>query len=567
MSLTSAFMLWRVARPYARLVRTADALLQVGVIRSIRLIRRPVSVGSSLQAGVRLLVSRPASVLPVYLLVLGLTAAARVPILLAVAIIIALLAADGRLQTLVQETQEAIEGIDPDVEPTPENIIDTFPESLEAAIIDVFTPTVVLLIFLGIGLSILVALVANALGNAAALNGVYGALRDDNAALAAVSGIGRDWKPFVGLAVVQAAIVILLALPVVVGLSLFAVSGVAGGFATGLAVLFSGSLLLVATLLLAFTGQSIVIDRVGLAPAIRNSVRFPLERPAAFVGYILVALGVFGLFSLLSSIFGVLGVSQLSGIVGPLVLFAFLDIFKVVLYADRAFPAVSEPTRRVAPGTTEATVIDNESTESATTPGLPRRFVAAFSDGLRATGGFVRSHPIPVVGATVVFALASLIGFQLTAQIGTDLPVPEEIGEVFGTFPVATFIMIAANNWLVSATAAFGGVAFGLPTLFDMLLNGALAGAVYGITDPLAFTALVGPHGIIELPAIFVAGGLGFHIAAVTIGVLTGRRTQADLADSLMLAYRVLLGLAVILVIAAFVEAFLTPPIAAAILG
>ena len=524
-----------------------------------------MSVGSSLQAGVRLLVSRPASVLPVYLLVLGLTAAARVPILLAVAIIIALLVADGRLQTLLEETQEAIDGIDPDVEPTPENIVDTFPEGLEAAIIDVFTPTVVLLIVLGIGLSILVALVANALGNAAALNGVYGALRDDNAALAAVSGIGRDWKPFVGLAVIQAAIVILLSLPVATGILLFAVSPVAGGFATGLAVLFSGVLLLVATLLLAFTGQSIVVDRVGLVTAIRNSVRFPVNRPAAFLGYIVVALGVFGLFSVLSSIFGVLGVSQLSGIVGPLVLFAFLDIFKVVLYADRSFPAVSASNRRVTPATSEATVIDNEA--AAARPSLPRRFVGAFADGLRATGGFVRSHPIPVVGATVVFALASLVGFQLTAQIGTELPIPEEVREVFGTFPVGTFIMIAANNWLVSATAAFGGIAFGLPTLFDMLLNGALVGAVYGITDPLAFVALVAPHGIIELPAIFVAGGLGFHIAAVTIGVLAGRRPAIDLADSLTLAYRVLLGLAVILVVAAFVEAFLTPPIAAAILG
>jgi len=524
-----------------------------------------VSVGSSLQAGVRLLVSRPASVLPVYLLVLGLTAAARVPILLAVAIIIALLVADGRLQILIEETQEAIDGIDPDVEPTPENIVDTFPEGLEAAIIDVFTPTVVLLIVLGIGLSILVALVANALGNAAALNGVYGALRDDNAALAAVSGIGRDWKPFVGLAVIQAAIVILLSLPVATGILLFAVSPVAGVFATGLAVLFSGVLLLVATLLLAFTGQSIVVDRVGLVTAIRNSVRFPVNRPAAFLGYIVVALGVFGLFSVLTSVFGLLGVSQLSGIVGPLVLFAFLDIFKVVLYADRSFPAVSASNRRVTPATSEATVIDSEA--AAARPSLPRRFVGAFADGLRATGGFVRSHPIPVVGATVVFALASLVGFQLTAQIGTELPIPEEVREVFGTFPVGTFVMIAANNWLVSATAAYGGVAFGLPTLFDMLLNGALVGAVYGITDPLAFVALVAPHGIIELPAIFVAGGLGFHIAAVTVGVLAGRRTKADLADSLMLAYRVLLGLAVILVVAAFIEAFLTPPIAAAILG
>jgi uncharacterized membrane protein SpoIIM required for sporulation len=126
--------------------------------------------------------------------------------------------------------------------------------------------------------------------------------------------------------------------------------------------------------------------------------------------------------------------------------------------------------------------------------------------------------------------------------------------------------MLAANNWLVSATAAYGGLALGVPTGADMLLNGALLGALYGVTESTAFLALVAPHGLIELPAIVVAGGLGFHIAAVGLDVITGRTSVAGLVDALRLAYRVLLGLAVILILAAFIEAFLTPAIAAAIL-
>jgi len=106
-----------------------------------------------------------------------------------------------------------------------------------------------------------------------------------------------------------------------------------------------------------------------------------------------------------------------------------------------------------------------------------------------------------------------------------------------------------------------------VPTGVDMLLNGGLIGALYGVTDSTAFLALVAPHGIIELPAIFVAGGLGFHIAAVVLGVLTGGASVTTLVETLRLAYRVLLGLAVVLVVAAFIEAFLTPAIAAAILG
>ncbi|MFB6293937.1 MAG: stage II sporulation protein M, partial [Halonotius sp.] len=77
----------------------------------------------------------------------------------------------------------------------------------------------------------------------------------------------------------------------------------------------------------------------------------------------------------------------------------------------------------------------------------------------------------------------------------------------------------------------------------------------------------VAPHGVLELPAIFVAGGLGFHIATGAGGLLTGRCSARLLADRLRRAYRVLLGLAVVLVVAALIEAFLTPRIAAAVLG
>jgi uncharacterized membrane protein SpoIIM required for sporulation len=71
---------------------------------------------------------------------------------------------------------------------------------------------------------------------------------------------------------------------------------------------------------------------------------------------------------------------------------------------------------------------------------------------------------------------------------------------------------------------------------------------------------------VIELPAIIIAGGLGFHLAVTVAGVFRGTRTSTELADVLRLAYRVLLGLAVVLVIASFIEAFLTPAIAELVL-
>ncbi len=560
-------------------------------IRTAQFLTLSVSVGSSLRAGVRLLVDRPASVLPVYLLVLGLTATARVPILLALGAALGLVAADGRLETLVAEadafvTDGAGAGFDPETAPE-------LPAGLEAALMDVFTLPVIGLVVIGGVLSVGVGIIANGLGNAAAINGVYGALSDRDGVADAVGGIGRDWKAFVGISILQVFVLVLAAVPLVLGASLFVLSPIAGALGLVLGVLFGGFVAVVGLLLLAFAGQSVVVDDAGFVGAVRRSAGFPFGQPGRFVGYVLVAIGVFGLLSVLSTIFGALGVSQLSGLVGPLILLPFLDIFKVALYADRPFSAVA--TTQAPPASTSAATSKSIDGTSATPDATPEssstanpdaagdlgsttvtddsrpphrtRFVAAFTDGLAAVGSFVRGHPAPIAAATGVFGLATLLGFQLTAGFGTEIPLPEDVRGVFGTVPIGAFVMIAANNWLVSATAAYGGVAFGLPTAVDMLLNGFIVGALYGVSDPLGFLALVAPHGVIELPAIFIAGGLGFHVAYATLGVFTGRNSGDDLAAVFRRTYRVLLGLAVILVVAAFVEAFLTPPIAAYILG
>ena len=514
-----------------------------------------MTVGSALQTGLRLLVDRPADVLPVYLLGIGLTATVRVPLVVSIGAAIALLVSDGRLETLVTELEAFLETTDLDpaaIESTPPSI----PAGLETAVGDVFSPAVVGLVGGGVMLALVVGVVAGGLSNAVALHGIYGALDGDDGVRAALAGLVADWSSFVGLSILQTLLTLLGLTPIVIGVGLFGLSPAAGFVATAVGVLLGVGLIVVSSLLLAFAGQSIVADDVGLAGGVRRSARLPISRPWMVGGYVLVALTVFAVLSILGSLFSLLGVSQLSGIVGPLLLLPFLDIFKFGLYADRSFPIVAAGT-------------DTDAGERAATASRSHRsrFVAAFRDGLAALGGFLRRAPLSVLFATAVFAAAAIVSYQVTAGFGAEIPTPAEPGLVFGSFPVDTFVMLAANNWLVSATAAFGGLALGVPTGVDMLLNGGLIGALYGVTDSTAFLALVAPHGIIELPAIFVAGGLGFHIAAVVLGVLTGGASVASLVETLRLAYRVLLGLAVVLVVAAFIEAFLTPAIAAAILG
>ncbi|MFC7135767.1 stage II sporulation protein M [Halobaculum litoreum] len=107
------------------------------------------------------------------------------------------------------------------------------------------------------------------------------------------------------------------------------------------------------------------------------------------------------------------------------------------------------------------------------------------------------------------------VGYATTAPYGVTAEGPADVAGVFGAVAVGPFVTIAANNWVVSAGLAYGGLAFGLPAVSGLAFNGVLVGALAGVFDRTAFLALVAPHGVLELPVIAVAGGLGLHLGGV----------------------------------------------------
>jgi uncharacterized membrane protein SpoIIM required for sporulation len=74
----------------------------------------------------------------------------------------------------------------------------------------------------------------------------------------------------------------------------------------------------------------------------------------------------------------------------------------------------------------------------------------------------------------------------------------------------------------------------------------------------LQLWSFVAPHGVLELPAIFIAGGAGFRIAQGLLfpGVLPRRES---LARAGLEAVQLLLGTIPILIIAGLIEAFVSP--------
>lgn len=137
---------------------------------------------------------------------------------------------------------------------------------------------------------------------------------------------------------------------------------------------------------------------------------------------------------------------------------------------------------------------------------------------------------------------------------------PEEDRPVMSSF-------IMTNNLRVAGMAFAVGIFGGIITLGIMFYNGLMLGVVgavvmsRGSAVALSFWSFVAPHGVIELTAIFIAGGAGLMLgwALLNPGIHT-RAVALKLAGRE--AFKLVAGVAVMLVIAGLIEGFFSPSMA-----
>jgi uncharacterized membrane protein SpoIIM required for sporulation len=122
--------------------------------------------------------------------------------------------------------------------------------------------------------------------------------------------------------------------------------------------------------------------------------------------------------------------------------------------------------------------------------------------------------------------------------------------------------MIMTNNIQVTIyTFAFGAM-LGVGTLFFLAYNGANIASVLALTYQAGFgndlVTFMVAHGVIELSCIFIAGGAGLLIGSALI--MPGDLSRSDaLKTNGMEAVRLMLGVALLLVIAGTIEGFISP--------
>ncbi len=187
----------------------------------------------------------------------------------------------------------------------------------------------------------------------------------------------------------------------------------------------------------------------------------------------------------------------------------------------------------------------------------------------------VQKSFVYIAVATALFLLGALVAWWYSWQNPSFMPliVPESLiskvrdehklwmGSIVGVEPLASS-GIAINNLSVSFGAVAGGMTAGAYTAYLMVFNGLLIGAVSTLVgqNNLAypFWAFVFPHGSLELPAIFFAGGAGFLLARAIL--FPGKYRRGDALKFYgYQAVQLLFGIVPMLIIAGAIEGFFSP--------
>lgn len=180
-----------------------------------------------------------------------------------------------------------------------------------------------------------------------------------------------------------------------------------------------------------------------------------------------------------------------------------------------------------------------------------------------------------IAAATGIFLVGALIAwwYAWNDPVFMSIVVPESLiekvrdrhelwmGSIVGWEPLASSgIMI--NNLKVSFAAVAGGITAGAFTVYILIFNGLLIGAIATLVgqNNLAypFWAFVLPHGSLELPAIFLAGGAGLLIAKAILFPGKYRRIDA-LKFYGSKAAQLVFGIVPMLIIAGTIEGFFSP--------
>jgi uncharacterized membrane protein SpoIIM required for sporulation len=186
----------------------------------------------------------------------------------------------------------------------------------------------------------------------------------------------------------------------------------------------------------------------------------------------------------------------------------------------------------------------------------------------------IKARALFIVFALLLFGVGGLSGFLAVRAdpMNLALILPANMAE--GIDPMATELPredlhspimsteIMTNNIRVAVLAFISGITLGIGTVYLLIYNGLMIGALAAVFlqagKSYVFWAYILPHGVIELAAIFIAGGAGLYMGyrIFVPGIYTRGHRLIETAKQ---SAQLMLGTIPLFVIAGIIEGFITP--------
>jgi len=305
---------------------------------------------------------------------------------------------------------------------------------------------------------------------------------------------------------------------------------------------------LVAMVLLFFAEEFIVIEGVGVIDSVKRSKEIVSRNIGSILIFIFILIVAIIACVVIEGIFELIAV-QFNSSLSPLfmlfyivILVSWIQLSKLNFFLDRTGVAVKE--------------IDKEIEIIKTV----REFIARSPYILI---DFIRKNKVYLLAALSVYGIGVGIGYYIGHSF---LFLNEETIMVLSkgweeqrwlgpyiSMPLIDTIYYFSNNISVAMDLGLSGIFFGVPTIAGGIVNGAIIGMFYGIVPAETATMFIVVHGIPEFVALVIATAAGIKLGVKIMGSLENG------ADALMETLEVVLATSLLLGIAAFLEAFVTP--------
>lgn len=303
----------------------------------------------------------------------------------------------------------------------------------------------------------------------------------------------------------------------------------------------------IAMFLLIFTEECIVIENKGIMEAIKRSKEIASGNLENILVFTIIAVAVFIIFFIVSGVFDFLAgifnssASAFFTLISLVILTPWIQLAKLDFFLDRTG-------RTVIIMEKEIEIIKTAKEFVRESPQILVNFVrnnityvlaALFFYWAGFGMGYYLGHPLSFLGDDILKLMSQLYE---TRSIGP-----------YNSMPVIDFIGYFSNNSLVGINTGLGGLFLGVPSILGIVVTGVVTGLFYGIFPAKVATAFLAVHGILEVTGFVIVAAAGIRLG---VGFIKGLPDRYDLVDETL---KVVPATLLLIAIAAFLEAFITP--------